>query len=223
MMEEEEDLEKGDLDSYSSDNPDTEERHMPELEFTPEQEEHVRKVEDSLLDAEETIEVLMAKVDELSKALVEDDFPDESDILKSADPEVVELLKAAEARAAEAEEVAKAERSARLRREAVEKAGSYDVGVPTEELGEFLHNVGEVLDSDTMEKLHDILKSATETAETVALFKELGGGGESLTGAEERLDSIAKGLQSDGMTYEQAYERALTENPDLYAETLGGN
>ena len=68
-------------------------------------------------------ETLMAKLDDVDKEDYSDDI---GEILKNADPAIVELFKAAESRAAVAEEIAKAERENRLQREFVEKAAEYD-------------------------------------------------------------------------------------------------
>lgn len=64
-----------------------------------------------------------------------------------------------------------------------------------------------------------LLKAASEAVNKGALFSEFGSGQEA-GGVEGRLEGIAKGIQEKNpdLTYEQAFDRALQQNPDLYTE-----
>lgn len=220
------DLEKGSKSEYSSGSgTDMEVGHMPEVEFdTPEQEAYVRSLEDKVMDAEEALEKADVTIAELQKSS-DDDSSNEDEILKSADPEVVELVKAAQAEAEEAKEIAKAEREARVRRDTLAKAEEFGaLAIEKNELADVLYEAGEVLPSETMEKLHEVLAAANEATAVSKLFEEVGKSGEGSSDAEDAIqkkaDEIRKGDSS--LTPEQAYDQALTENPELYAEALEG-
>lgn len=177
-----------------------------------------------MIETQDALNKALGEIEELQKS--DDDPAEEDKILKSADPEVVELVKAARAEADEAKEIAKAERKARIRRDLLEKADSDygDIGASREDLADVLQYAGESFDADTMEKLHRVLGVANEAAQVGKLYEEHGGAGEAETDAERQLLTKAEEIRKNdpNLTEEQAFDQALTENPDLYYESLKG-
>jgi len=173
---------------------------------------------DSMLEYIEALESanesLMAKLDE-----AEDSYED-SDILKSADPAIVELVKAAEDRAAVAEEIAKAERENRLQREFIEKAAAYD-NLPVEAgtFGIVLKDAAENMDAEAYDALTTVLSAANEAIAQGGFMSEIGVtksfDAESGMG---RIEQVASVLQSENpdLTREAAIAKAVTDDPSLY-------
>jgi hypothetical protein len=162
-------------------------------------------------------ESLMAKLDDVD----EEDYSDDiGEILKNADPAIVELFKAAESRAAVAEEIAKAERENRLQREFVEKASTYDsLPIETSTFGGVLKDASENMHADTYDALTTVLAAANEAISQGGLLSEIGVSGtfdaESGMG---RIEQVASVLQSENtdLTREAAIAKAVTDDPSLY-------
>ena len=161
-------------------------------------------------------ETLMAKLDEAG----EESFEEYDHILKGADPEIVELFKAAEERAAVAEEIAKAERENRLQREFIEKAATYDsLPVETATFGSVLKDASENMDADTYDALTTVLAAANEAISQGGLMNEIGVSGtfdaESGMGRIEQVASVLRSENPD-LTREAAIAKAVTDDPSLY-------
>ena len=161
-------------------------------------------------------ESLMAKLDEESEEL----FGEYDDILKGADPAVVELFKAAEERAAVAEEIAKAERENRLQREFIEKAATYDsLPVETATFGIVLKDAAESMDADTYDALTTVLSAANEAIAQGGLMSEIGitksFDAESGMGRIEQVASVLRSENPD-LSREAAIAKAVTDDPSLY-------
>ena len=205
-----------------------EERQMPEddapeLEFNEEQEEYVRSLEDKAMDLEDAVTKANATIAELQED--DDSDADEDKILKSAEPEVVELVKAARAEAQEANELAKSERGKRIRKEMEDKADQYAaLTIEKSDMADFLVSAGEHLPDEDVDKLHTMLAAANEAAAVGKLLEEVGSGGEGPTDAEDKIEKAARVIleksTDDSLTYEQAYVQALDADPDLYGDVL---
>ena len=159
-------------------------------------------------------ETLMQKLDEVD----EDEY--DHDILKSADPEIVELFKATEERAAVAEEIAKAERENRLQREFIEKAATYDsLPVETATFGIVLKDAAESMDADTYDALTTVLSAANEAIAQGGLMSEIGitksFDAESGMGRIEQVASVLRSENPD-LSREAAIAKAVTDDPSLY-------
>ena len=161
-------------------------------------------------------ETLMAKLDEAG----EESFEEYDHILKGADPEIVELFKAAEERAAVAEEIAKAERENRLQREFIEKAATYDsLPVETATFGIVLKDASESMDADTYDALTTVLAAANEAISQGGLMSEIGVTKSFDAGSGMgRIEQVASVLQSENtdLTREAAIAKAVTDDPSLY-------
>ena len=161
-------------------------------------------------------ETLMAKLDEAG----EESFEEYDHILKGADPEIVELFKAAEERAAVAEEIAKAERENRLQREFIEKAATYDsLPVETATFGIVLKDASENMDADTYDALTTVLAAANEAISQGGLMSEIGVTKSFDAGSGMgRIEQVASVLQAENtdLTREAAIAKAVTDDPSLY-------
>lgn len=152
---------------------------------------------------------------------------EKQDILKSADPAIVEIVKAAEERAEAAERIAKAERDHRLEREFVAKAASLSaLPAEAEAFGKVLKSVADAVDTETFDALLSVLSAANEGITTGNLFAELGKSSSfDNDGPTSEINKAAARLieSNPGLTREQAVAKAVEANPSLYNEYLRGN
>lgn len=164
----------------------------------------------------------------LLKSVEKTDEEKEAELLKSADPAIRKMVEDAQAEAAEANSIAKAERESRLNREFLEKAASLPfVPGETQEKADILKAASESLTAEQYGALEKMLRGANDSMKASGIFK-VNGSGQNTEGAEGRIESLAKArAEEKEITYEQAYDEILTENPDLYerseAETVEVN
>src|SRR5690606_12512591 len=169
-------------------------------------------VKAALAKRDEELEALRRRVDELSKK-----GEDKSDDINKADlPEPVrKRLEDLEKRAKEAEEIAKAEREARIKAEIRKRAENYANVAKADDIADVIYKAQSV-SAEFAEKLEAILKAANERIEKGALFKELG------TSASASDDPVAefaqlvqKRMEADKITYYEAARKVAPERPDL--------
>ena len=164
-------------------------------------------------------------VDELSK--MAEYIEEETDILKSADPQIVEIVKAAEERAEAAEKIAKAERDYRIEQEFIAKAAEFSaLSVDASTLGPVLKAAAEVMDEEAFGVIIDALSAANETVSESGLFSEVGKSTSFESGSS--TDSIEKAAarlreEDTSLTHAQAISKAVELDPSLYTEYLRGN
>lgn len=196
--------------------------------------EYITKLEDLALELKVDVETLTDQIEKIELEISEDDGDGEdkekeAELLKSADPSVVTLVKtleaqvqSAQAEATSAQEIAKAERNARLERDFIEKAGSFE-NLPgsTEELGQLLKALAEVLDEKTFAQAVTILEGADAAIAKAAPWAELGStvAPEAGSGKLDELTKAHKEANPD-LTYEQAMDAVLVANPEVYTEYL---
>ena len=195
------------------------------LEETPEEiQSYVSKLEDTVTALEATAEEQDSKISELEKAVSEisvEEVEEEDAILKSADPVIQELVAKAQADADEAKAVAEAEKEARLSKEFSDKAGKFsNLPIEQEALASLLKKVAETLEDEEFSALETMLNGVDSTIGKSSLFAEVGSSSESDSNGE--IEAIAKSLMTEEITYEQAYEKALLDNPELYQRYLEG-
>lgn len=165
----------------------------------------------------------LSKYDEMED---EEDDEEDEDIMKSADPRIVEIVKSAERRAEEAEKIAKAERDHRLTQEFISKAEAYThLPVTADKFGLVLKSVADAVDADTFAQLVDVLNAANEGIKNGNLFAEVG---KSATAVDSHLDEISKAAArvreaNPLLTKEQAIAKAVELDPSLYNSYLRGN
>ena len=166
----------------------------------------------------EMIEQLEKAADEEAKA---------QDILKSADPQIVAIVKAAEERAVAAEQIAKAERDFRLEREFIGKAAEMThLPIEAEAFGKVLKAAAEALDTEVFESLMSVLTAANEGIGSGNLFAEVGKSGSfENDGATSEINKAAARLMeaNPSLTREQAVAKAVESDPTLYNAYLRGN
>jgi hypothetical protein len=128
----------------------------------------------------------------------------------------------ATARANSAEEVLKAERVARADSESIEKAKAWKfLGLDAEKIGPALRQLAEI-NEELAKSFEDALNSVNAQAESANIFAEIGKSSTPTNGsAYEQLTSMAKAVAgTDGVTFEQAFANAVSQNTDLYNQYL---
>jgi len=150
--------------------------------------------------------------EELSKALTD---IDRDDVIAKY---VGEISKA-EARAYEAESIAKAERTLRLEREYISKAAEYNVPIAPEDLGPVLMRMAETMSYDDCAVIHKALTSAGEI-----LWEEVGYQGLSdNSDVFSQVDALAGDFVSkseSGVSKHAAVADLFASNPRAYDEYL---
>lgn len=139
---------------------------------------------------------------------------------------VEQLCKAQDAaieKAAELEEILKAERDERLRRDFVEKAEKEYQNIPgtSVEIGLLLKSLND-LDAEVAQKVEDIFKATNAQLGGTEILKEVGTAvAESEVSAWGKIEQIAGELMSaNGLSKATAISKALELNPKLYSEYL---
>jgi len=223
----------------------TEEEPMPQDEATIEtpvlETEVVEK--DALADAQAKIKELEMKISEMTKELEATkkmygskmDEPkmkksdDTEEVIKSA-PEAVqaivaEMRKAADeatARATAAEEVLLKERDERADAEAITKAKAWGhLPIEAEKIGPALRRLAGI-DVDLAKSVEEMLNAVEAQAESANIFAEIGKSTTPNNGsAYDQLSSMAKAVaDTSGVTFEQAFANAVSENTALYSQYL---
>ena len=153
--------------------------------------------------------------------------------LKNLDPavrdQVSALWKSQKQAIAKAERLEKSlasERDERLRKEFIAKAHKEFKFVPgksPDEIGLMLKSL-HAMDSQIAKDIEGIFKSVSAMIEKGSLLDEIGstmtGVGDS-SSAYGKLDAIAKSqVEKSGVSYAQAFDQAMTSNPDLYTAYL---
>lgn len=157
------------------------------------------------------------KMDETRKA-------EEEDIMKSADPRIVEIVKAAQERAEAAEMIAKAERDFRLEREFVSKASNLThLPIDSEEFGRVLKEVSDNVSEETFAKVWQVLEASNANISTGDTFKEIGKSTGFLNdGPASIIEKAASNLmkENSNLSREQAIAKAVENDPNLYIHYL---
>lgn len=177
----------------------------------------VANVDDEDIDIEDD-----GEDDDVSKS--HDDFYDDEEfdaVLSKADPAVRGLIAKMQSDLTEAENIAKAERDERLRRDYIAKAEQLPmISTDKDQLGELLKALNDKAPEEAaiVEKLFG---AANKQISESNLFGEIG-----KSGAHTTLGSSVEAAASEirkanpGMTQEQAIAAAYESNPSLYEESL---
>jgi O-acetyl-ADP-ribose deacetylase (regulator of RNase III) len=146
------------------------------------------------------------------------------DPLEKADPEVRKRLEAAEAEAkASREEIAKM-RAKQDRTEFIAKAGEFTTFGPADDFGPILQKISGALDEDELQNFTKQLRAHVAIAGTSDLLKEVGSGGEDLSGdpwaqiekmADDRMQKSDRELSKPEAILEVC---KTPEGKKLYAE-----
>lgn len=177
----------------------------------------------------EYISALEAANAEMTEALEKMAGPEEEeeDIMKSADPAIVAIVKAAEERAEAAERIAKAERDFRLEKEFVAKASTLNnLAIDANEFGSVLKSAAESLTTEQFTAIWDALQTANSAMAEAGMFSEVGKSGAfDNESAFSPIDKAAQKIMATmpGMSREQAIAKAVESDPTLYTTYLRGN
>lgn len=207
---------------------DTEEHNMADEDTTTDVEKDDETVDlpqevfEYITALEQANAELMEQIDKMYEGDTEDDGSE--DILKSADPRIVELVKAATERAEAAEMIAKAERDFRLERDFVSKAHTLDsLPLDAEAFGKVLKSVAESVSSDDFAAVWRVLEAANNGMRDAGMFKEIGkSSGTHDDGPASTIEKAAARIreQHPSMSREQAISKALELDPNLYTAYL---
>lgn len=194
-------------------------------------EQRTTDAEAALEDANTVIKAKDAEIEELTKGkgkkgymaqksddADEDEEEEEKKVMKSLPDSIRKRLEDFEKRAAEAESTLAKMREEKDVAEAIAKAKTLNFG-KAEEVGPLLMRVrkGTTTDADAT-LLEGLLKAAGEQGKVSNLFRTVGSD-QAVDGDPEALlkakaGEIQKG--NTGMSFEQAYAKALEQNPSLY-------
>lgn len=152
------------------------------------------------------------------------------EVEKHADPEEVILKGMSEPQKAAflAQKETNAKLLKRLEKDDTEKAlgliaKSFDAdmsGLPIkgDDAAPIIQKAVEALDDEQMDELNRILKAGSDALKELEIVKGLTNGGKAPTSAEDTLDKMAKELAAkDNVTFEKAYSKVITANPELYS------
>jgi hypothetical protein len=184
--------------------------------------EHIEALESENAELVETIEGLAdgtIDADALAAALSEIDADDQitDSVLAKAEPAIRAEFEKIEKRAVEAENIAKAERDARITGEFVEIAkGLPNLPATAQDLGTILKSVADALPEDQAGEVYRILKAA-DTAMGEGLLVEVGKAGETAT-VGSRVQAAAEEIRKGdpAMPIEVAIAQAYDNDPSLY-------
>lgn len=209
MMDEEEDMEKGKKKMSKEDD---------SIELPAEVIEYIEALESAN-------EELMASIEKMEADIEAENAEVEAEILKSADPRLVEIVKAAEERAIAAENIAKAERDFRLEREFISKAGELDaLPVNAEDFGLLLKSIADVLSEEQYDSVWQVLTAANASVAKSAMFGEVGKSSapSDNDGPMNVIEKAAARLMNDepNLTKEQAIAKAVAADATLYTQYI---
>jgi len=189
---------------------------MKELEKT-------KKMYGNMMDEEDKKKSMHDKDDKKMKK------SDDEELIKSA-PEAVQIMVAemrkaadeATARATAAEEVLLKEREDRADAESITKAKAWGhLPIEAEKIGPALRRLAGI-DADLAKSVEEMLNAVEAQAESANIFAEIGKSASPTSGsAYEQLTSMAKAVaETSGVTFEQAFANAVSQNTDLYSQYL---
>jgi NADH dehydrogenase/NADH:ubiquinone oxidoreductase subunit G len=166
-------------------------------------------------------------VDQINKMIGEDDAAiaeEQEEILKSADPRLVEIVKGLEERAAAAEAIAKAERDHRLEQEYISKAEELDnLSVDAEKFGVVLKNMAAAMNSEDYDAVWQILTSANANLSNAGMFHEIGKSTNSdANGTMSVIEKAAAAIRqaNPSLTREQSIAKAVEADSNLYNQYI---
>ena len=172
----------------------------------------------------ETLESANAELVDAIEKMAKEQQDEQDEILKSADPRLVEIVKGLEERASAAETIAKAERDHRLVQEYIAKAGTLkNLPIKAEEFGSVLKNVAEALTEEQFSAIWQVLNAANSNLSKAGLFNEIG---KSSTpdndGPLANIEKVATALRQANplLTREQSIAKAVETDANLYKQYI---
>lgn len=172
----------------------------------------------------ETLESANAELVDAIEKMAKEQQDEKEEILKSADPRLVEIVKGLEERASAAETIAKAERDHRLVQEYIAKAGTLNnLPIKAEEFGAVLKNVAEALTEEQFGAIWQVLNAANSNLAKAGLFGEIG---KSSTpnndGPLANIEKVATALRQANplLSREQSIAKAVETDANLYKQYI---
>lgn len=181
----------------------------------------IEKAEEDIQEREEQIASLKETLSKAAPGTPEGEKAIEDALLEKADPALRAFIEKSRAEAREAQEIAKAERDARLDTVYIAKAAALPhVGQDPSTFGPLLRRVHETLSKEDAEALDQILKAADAQIAEGSLFKTFGNGGATVTSTQ--VESLAADIRKTDptMSREQAIAKAYEANPDLFTQDM---
>lgn len=182
------------------------------------------EIPSEVFDYIETLESANAELVDAIEKMAQEQQDEQDEILKSADPRLVEIVKGLEERASAAETIAKAERDHRLVQEYIAKAGTLkNLPIKAEEFGTVLKNVAEALTEEQFSAIWQVLNAANSNLAKAGLFSELG---KSSTpdndGPLANIEKVATALRQANplLTREQSIAKAVESDANLYKQYI---
>lgn len=173
--------------------------------------------EASLKDAEEVIKSKDDQIAEITKAA---NPPSDEEVMKGLPESIRKRLEDAEAIAKAAQEEVVKAKAAQEAAEYIAKAKSLGA-TDADKVGGLLLRVAKgTTTADDAATLENMLKAANAQGQTAALFKAMGSDSSVDAKPEEMLKAKADEIEKAAcgkMTKEQAYAKAMEENPSLYS------
>lgn len=170
----------------------------------------------------ETLEAANAELVETLSKLAEEEAEEQEDILKSADPQLVAIVKGLEERATAAEAIAKAERDHRLEQEYVSKAATLKhLPVKAEDFGKILKGVADALTEEQFNAIWQVLSAANANLSNSSVFGEVGKSGTmDADGPMSVIEKAAAALRQvdPSLTREQSIAKAVSADANLYKQ-----
>jgi hypothetical protein len=159
-------------------------------------------------------------VETISKLADEEDA--ENEILKSADPKLVAIVKGLEERASAAEAIAKAERDHRLEQEYVSKAATLKhLPIKAADFGKVLKGVADALTEEQFAAIWQVLSAANANLSSASVFGEVGKSGTvDADGPMSVIEKAAAALRQvdPTLTREQSIAKAVNADANLYKQ-----
>lgn len=181
--------------------------------------EDVRKGIQELIVQAGQVDTLTQRVADLEKS--QKPAGQEEDIYKGMTPQARQLMEDLKKQAQDAQDIAKAEKNARITKEFIVKAATMPlIGITSEQMGPILKAVSEACPTEYAQ-LEAVLKANSEAIAKGDLFKTLGSDGSGATEtAWDQINKKAEELRKadSSLTAAAALTKAMQENPALYAQ-----
>lgn len=187
-----------------------------EIEIPAEVYDYIETLEAANAELVDTVSKLAEQVDAIAD--------EKEEVLKSADPKLVAIVKGLEERATAAEAIAKAERDHRMTQEYVSKAATLgNLPVKAEEFGAVLKNAAESLSEEAFNAIWQVLTAANANLSKSGLFNEIGKSSAfDNDGPMSVIEKAAAALRqaNPSLTKEQSIAKAVEADANLYKQYI---
>lgn len=187
-----------------------------EIEIPAEVYDYIETLEAANAELVDTVSKLSEQVDAIAD--------EKEEVLKSADPKLVAIVKGLEERASAAEAIAKAERDHRMTQEYVSKAATLaNLPIKAEEFGAILKDAAEALTEEAFSAVWQALSAANESLSKSGIFNELGKSSSfDNDGSMSVIEKAAAAIRqaNPALTREQSIAKAVEADANLYKQYI---